>query len=341
MTKYKELFIYLLFLFIIACSSPKQEALPSPPQNKEFVLNGYKAEHSQFPSIVALVDKQASTVWCTGSLIKPDLILTAAHCIPYSYPKFYSIAYGFSDPTEADPEDLNSVRDRKVHPDYDPWVGEDAWHDVGLILLAEEIEGPEIVNILSPEDYDELLVVGESIFTIAGYGQHIQGEMGVELYAADDVPLIERYEFEMLIGEDNPEAPNLCFGDSGGPTYIYSDDVPYLTGITSRAPPGTTGCGHGAMVTLPGQYLEWIEEAYENMKVEPEEDPTTAASSSYISASHSVSVGSGGGPFPTPNTEELVPSGGCGCSVSQPFNYVYFVFFVLLLSLILSRRIKS
>ena len=47
---------------------------PKKPYGPE-VVNGVKAEHSQFPSIIVLAD-----VWngehCTATMIKPDLVLT-------------------------------------------------------------------------------------------------------------------------------------------------------------------------------------------------------------------------------------------------------------------------
>ena len=52
-------------------------------------------------------------------------------------------------------------------------------------------------------------------------------------------------------------------GDSGGPTYIEADGKEYLTGITSRVPPGMPQqCGHGAVVTLPGAFSDLTNERY-------------------------------------------------------------------------------
>ena len=54
-----------------------------------------------------------------------------------------------------------------------------------------------------------------------------------------------------------------CFGDSGGPLYLKTDDGYVVVGITSRAYAGVPGdrpCAYGGIYVRPDAIIDWIEE---------------------------------------------------------------------------------
>jgi trypsin len=73
------LIVAALFLFLAPFSrevAAKQTASVIP-----LVLGGLQADKGRFPYLVSLLDDNFSHK-CEGSLIAPDIVLTAAHCNP-------------------------------------------------------------------------------------------------------------------------------------------------------------------------------------------------------------------------------------------------------------------
>jgi|GEM_PF-5370940 len=46
----------------------------------DFIIGGRRASESEFPSVVALIDSEGKA-YCTGTLITPSIVATAAHCV--------------------------------------------------------------------------------------------------------------------------------------------------------------------------------------------------------------------------------------------------------------------
>ncbi len=223
------------------------------------VVGGVKADYSQFPSIVVIADADDNGEHCSATLIKPDLVLTAAHCIVNDpIEDFYGV-YGTSDLYSGEGQLLEFKRSM-AHQDY-ATSGKDR-NDIGLILLKEKISDAVTVPILLPEAYDTF-ISKDDIVTLTGYGENSNLIYG-ELYSVE-LPVIERDGLEMVLG-DMYGASGACYGDSGGPSYVTTKGgVQKVTGITVRLPPYAQQCGQGTLVTLPGSYMPWIEESYEKL----------------------------------------------------------------------------
>jgi secreted trypsin-like serine protease len=308
-----------LSLSLVGCGADSIESERYSRYRTE-IINGTKADHSQFPSIVVLKTISSGEEYCSGTLIKPDLVMTAAHCLDdfHQFADPLSVVYGSSDLADNDGLEIQvAAWDR--HAQYNPYL--DPWNDIALILLENDI--PDAVNapILAPEQYETFLMPG-TIVTIAGYGQNSDLGYGELFYG--EVPVIVRDEFQIQVGENNPAAPNACYGDSGGPIYVMDGEVMYVTGVASHLPFGAQQCGESAIYTLPGSYVPWIEETYLKLQEEAQ-NSSTAASSSSANSSSSSSSGSGGSggeegeEYPAPEPEKyLVPSGGCGsCTIGS------------------------
>ncbi|MFQ5486100.1 MAG: trypsin-like serine protease [Desulfobacterales bacterium] len=275
----KKILAAMLSLPLVACGPADDksgEVELNPPQNEARVINGTPGEHSMFPSIVALLD-YAGGEMCTGTLIKEDLVITAAHCIPY----IESAAYGVSDintlsnGTGQDESPVYKIAVAVDHPDYYPFETY-APNDIGWALLEKPVRNAVLGDVLPEDLFDEALQVG-NLVTIAGYGQNGETESGILYYG--DVPITNLFTKkgpaedypdlpikEMVVGKENIYEPNLCYGDSGGPTYLEHNGSVFVTGVTSRIPPNMpVSCGYGAVVTLPGAYSELTELKYEVM----------------------------------------------------------------------------
>ncbi len=299
----KKLLTTLCTSLLAGCANHVCDA-PTSPEREPFVVNGYEASYQDFPSIGAMVSPGGTQAHCTVSFVKNDLALTAAHCLEVGLVSF--ILYGYDEEFEEPcDESLYTIVASKMHPDYKESKYSNNWRDLALLLLEEEVPDVEPISILQPSEFETALRLGNMV-TIAGYGAY--GEYDYvsgsgKLYAAD-VPItghLNEYEI-MLAGEELTQG-DACYGDSGGPAYVYAHGKVQLTGVASRAPPGSFyKCGEGTIYTLPGRYAEWIENTYQELREEyPLKKPMPIDQDT-----EAVAV----------NENWLYPSGGASCQFS-------------------------
>lgn len=273
----------LTSLLALGCNVEMEAPYFNLPENETKVINGTPTKHHQVPFIVALTKgDNGTTPLCTGTLIKPDYVVTAAHCV-VAQPDW--IVYGSRDVDEVDPDCLHGISSMEIHPDYVQAnysaiidylkTGEDIppgydTHDLGVILLKEPILNPFTADILPEEDYEDETPSGEMV-TLCGYGRDenwVAGKLN-----CGNVPVREHYGSDVLYGENYPNgtngfpgsSPDACYGDSGGPTFTDSRE---LITATSRLPLGTPGitCGYGYIGAGVGSKIDWIEESYQKQK---------------------------------------------------------------------------
>ena len=320
--------IALCTSLLSGCAVPIENA-DQYPLKHPLIVNGYEASYRDFPSIGALVDVGGTQSHCTVSFLKKDLTLTAAHCLDYGALSNKFILYGYDQVFEEQcRECVYSLAAGQVHPEYDNRKHGDNWHDLALLLLEEEVSEVEPIPILQPSEFETALRIGNMV-TIAGYGAYGEYDNvsgSGKLYAAD-VPItghLNEYEI-MLAGEELTQG-DACYGDSGGPAYVYAHGKVQLTGVTSRAPPGSVyKCGEGTIYTLPGRYVEWIENTYQELREEyPLKKPAPMDHDTEAAAV---------------NENGLYPSG--GCQLSPQKSSTNGIFFTLLLAGYFMRRRKN
>jgi len=220
------------------------------------------------------IGDRAGTYFCTGTLIGPRLVLTAAHCVAGGGAERVLIGRRLS-------EDLAVIRvvRSEVHPFYTP--GGLPANDLAVLVLEHDVD-PALatpIPLITPAgtaDAQEVLLVGfgyNSSSNPAGFGIKRLVRVGITALCrapGEDLSTEEdQYGFSAskeLVAGRKGLGKDSCNGDSGGPAYVelFAEDGSssrFLLGVTSRSTADRDErCGDGGVYTVATQYLGWIED---------------------------------------------------------------------------------
>ncbi|MCB9678733.1 MAG: trypsin-like serine protease [Alphaproteobacteria bacterium] len=195
-----------------------ETTLAAPPDRAEvFIVNG--DDEPGYPSTVSLGVGPIHV--CTGSVITPRVVLSAAHCsgeVPLeAVVQFGSVRFG---EVAADPEVSIGIESAALHPDYIPLgpgtVGE---FDFAVVVLAEPSPVDAVFFRTRPIEPADVGTVLRSV----GYGIDETGAgSGIKRSASLTISDFD----EMYLISDNADngGSNICSGDSGGPMYATLPD---------------------------------------------------------------------------------------------------------------------
>ena len=220
----REIIVIVVFSsWLIACGEPTAEP-ESPLDAVESAIVGGSL-YSGLPAVGALTMNGAP--WCSGTLVGPKKVLTAAHCLRGVDASRMQFRIG---PNAMAPAHTIAVAHVKPHPDFDP---DTVTNDIGLVTLKTAAPVPPM-TLLAAMDTSW---VGTPLFFV-GYGvTNGRTQVGAGKKRAVTIPITE-------VGESSFEyaAPgkNSCNGDSGGPALYRDPNGSFLVaGVTSY---GDAGC---------------------------------------------------------------------------------------------------
>lgn len=237
------------------------------------VIGGKAATQDQIFSTVAILAPGDPTYICSGVLIAPTVVATAAHCMFKDKNEFcttefssYDLAVvaGALEVTTANEDQRYEVATIKYRKDFicpmPSSLGKA--NDLALLLLKRPVTALSPVPVLSIDKLESNLSKG-ALVTIEGYGEHDTAMRFGQVYAAE-TPYQESNKTEFIAG--TLSAPDTCVGDSGGPVYFTVGGTRYVVGLTSRQNvEGDVPCGTGTLgtiYTIPGadEYNTWLKD---------------------------------------------------------------------------------
>ena len=228
--------------------------------NKTYsIVNGAPVKPGQFPATVGLVDDRGR-VFCTGSIIGYDFIMTAAHCVIEKLDTTFYIMYDCE--SENSCNNYIQVIGMAIHPSYRH--NQRNWNDIAVLLLGNPIKTKNNIELLPYSKYTDVLKPGKLVFLV-GYGRSSDhGGAGILRYGVAVINKISGKE--IILGKDDVTKGNVCYGDSGSPLYVFHEGKQYIVGAASRLllKNRIKGeyCGGGSIYTLDGPYQGWITRSY-------------------------------------------------------------------------------
>lgn len=241
------------------------------------IILGHGVETSEFREVVFVrsvsLNSSGSACVCTGSLISPDVVITARHCL-------FSCQRG----RENQPIQVREVRIGSHSQNGEVYkVKAQAEHpsaDIAILVLEKPVP-PSVARPVKIATPDQIRSAYRG--RIVGFGVTETGQSGIKMMG--DVPFIrtecQAGEFgcrgnEMVAGGGETDT---CLGDSGGPIFIPVGDQYVLAGVTSRAiaRSGTINirgqdypCGFGGIyVNVPAYLTSFIEPKIKDLGGQP------------------------------------------------------------------------
>lgn len=246
---------------------------------KPFIVGGVDANPNAYPWMTALLISEIPDAqfaqFCGGSLVAPDVVVTAAHCVDGIPSELVEVAVGNNDLRTVTSAERINIKGYVVHPDWDYY---NIVNDIAIIKLAKAVDNPTL-SLINPVQMDGL-VAGDSL-TAIGFGvlndftfdtPDVLQE--VQLAYWDHATCNDAFAFlgginetQICAGSPTNGIEDSCFGDSGGPLMANIAGEWKLTGIVSWG----IGCGlpdYPGVYTKAANYVDWVATAANSLYID-------------------------------------------------------------------------
>lgn len=240
--------LLISMLALVACSPTNNFNTSNAVIDSATIVNGKAVVATDLYArhTVAIAPKDLGP--CTGVIIAPHFILSAAHCAEY----FSKGEIFFGLVAKAGKATIYKVKNVTPHPKYcgSCFFGDTEpadFKDYAIVEFEEDLPaGFKPVQMATIKQIKK----GTTIH-LAGYGLD-ENKKYDGVLKATRVPVAAVGDYEFMTDETKSGS---CQGDSGGPAFVMDDGKIYLAGITSR---GDGGCSNHGLYGIPAVEMDWI-----------------------------------------------------------------------------------
>ena len=240
-------------LLVLASCGPRQPELVLGRRAVPIVGGDYDTNPAH-AAVVAIMDNYGL---CTGTLISPEVVLTAAHCAQSAVSR-YTVYFGSSVYNSTS----RAVAEKLIHPQYD---ADNIVNDIALLRLVGK--APAYVSPIAnlPERLGISPLDQGADLEFVGFGEDERGNSMVKLTVHNQLDWICTSAGGCSVGpgyyaaanticqDQSPGGP--CSGDSGGPAFIVREGREYVAGITSY---GDEDCRYYGCSTKVDEFEQFI-----------------------------------------------------------------------------------
>ena len=180
--------------------------------NPGAIVGGSEVTPYSLPWQVGLVSPGSARTWCGGTLIGPQHVLTAAHCMGGNF----EVVVGEHSITDSSDGTRHTVCSTTSHPQYN--TGTSTNYDYAIVRLSQPVElGPRAVPACLPGSDLGGSYLDDKTMTVSGWGTTASGGSQAQVLMSVDVPGVTNAKCQQAYGESSITDAMLCAGrDEGG-----------------------------------------------------------------------------------------------------------------------------